>query len=280
MVLSIRSAQKLAATLLKQVGIESFLLDAQLILGVVTKKERFFVQLDSEQILTKNEEDQFFSLLARRLCFEPMAYIIGAKEFFGATFLVSKDCLIPRPDTEIVVEECLKLIDGPQTIFDLCTGSGAIAISILLNREQAQVIASDLSEKALKVAELNALRLGVSSRLKLLKGDLFEPFLGKKAQLIVINPPYISPEEIKKLAPDVREHEPLMALDGGKEGLDFYKRIFANVDKYLYEKGFLVLEIGFDQSLALERLVDEKVWTKKIFKDLAGNDRGIVLQKR
>lgn len=280
MVLSIRSAQKLAATLLKQVGIESFLLDAQLILGVVTNKERFFVQLDGEQILSSIEQEQFYSLLARRLCFEPMAYIIGAKEFFGATFLVSKDCLIPRPDTEIVVEECLKLIDGPQTIFDLCTGSGAIAISILLNRDQAQVIASDISEKALAMAKLNADRLGVSPRLSLLKGDLFEPFLGKKAQLIVINPPYISPEEIKKLAPDVREHEPIMALDGGKEGLEFYKRILASVDKHLNEKGYLVLEIGFDQAFALERLVDEKIWTKKIFKDLAGNDRGIVLQKR
>lgn len=280
MVLSIRSAQKLAATLLKQVGIESFLLDAQLILGVVTNKERFFVQLDGEQILSSIEQEQFYSLLARRLCFEPMAYIIGAKEFFGATFLVSKDCLIPRPDTEIVVEECLKLIDGHQTIFDLCTGSGAIAISILLNRDQAQVIASDISEKALAMAKLNADRLGVSPRLSLLKGDLFEPFLGKKAQLIVINPPYISPEEIKKLAPDVREHEPIMALDGGKEGLEFYKRILASVDKHLNEKGYLVLEIGFDQAFALERLVDEKIWTKKIFKDLAGNDRGIVLQKR
>jgi release factor glutamine methyltransferase len=278
---SIREAQNLSAKLLEKVQIESFMLDSQLILSHITNKSRINIQLEGNTKLTCQQKDQFFDLLKRRLCFEPMAYLLGVKEFYGYEFIVSKDCLIPRPDTEIVVEECLKLLDDNKKLaFELCTGSGAIAISLLRERKNLNIIASDISKETLEIAKLNAKNLGVADRLELNQGDLFACFKKIKADLIVINPPYIETDEILKLTACVREYEPHLALDGGPDGLNFYRRILKEAPDYLASSGFLVMEIGFDQKEKITSLIDENWSTYRFFKDLASLDRVIVLQKR
>lgn len=276
-----RRLVQMASGLLKELRIETAMLDAQLLLAHALKKERLEVQLAGEYRPNEQEIELFFKLLARRLCFEPIAYILGEKEFYGASFKVSKDCLIPRPDTEVVVEECLKLIKDDSRVFELCTGSGAIAITLLRECLKLEVLASDISPKALAIALENSQNLGVGDRLKLLQGDLFEPFKGfEPANLIVINPPYIPTSDIAGLSPSVKEHEPKLALDGGADGLNFYRRILTEASNYLVPDGFLVMEIGFDQGEALKSLAQIHGWLGVIFKDLAGLDRGIVLQKR
>lgn len=269
-----------ASGLLKELEIETAMLDAQLLLAHVLKKERLEVQLAGSNRPNDQEIELFFKLLARRMCFEPVAYILGEKEFYGASFKVSNDCLIPRPDTEMVVEQCLKLIKDGDRVFELCTGSGAIAITLLLECPKLEVWASDISPRALAIALENSQNLGVDERLKFLQGDLFEPFKGlKPADLIVINPPYIATVDVSSLSPSVKEYEPKLALDGGADGLDFYRRILTEASNYLVIDGFLVLEIGFDQGESLKSLALAHGWSGEIFKDLAGLDRGIVLQK-
>jgi release factor glutamine methyltransferase len=278
MSLTIRFAQNLASNLLKEVGIDTAMLDAQLILGRITSQDRISIQLFGNNYLSEQQVRDFFVMLRRRLSYEPMAYILGEKEFYGARFVVDQNCLIPRPDTEVVVEECLKLLDdGQKTVFDICTGSGAIAIALLLNRPKIRVEACDISEKALEIASINAKNLRVEDRLKLYYGDLFKPF-STKADLIVSNPPYIPVSHGQDLSATVREYEPKIALFGGEDGLDFYRAIIKEAPNYLNNFGFLVMEMGFDQASALEAIVKND-WRYRFFKDLAGHFRGIVLQK-
>jgi release factor glutamine methyltransferase len=281
---TVRVLQKMAAQLFREIGIETDVLDAQILLAHILKKTYIEVQLEGNLKLTPVQFRRFFSLLKRRLCFEPIAYLIGMKEFFGREFLVSKNCLIPRPDTETVVEKCLSLIDKEKyfLIFDVCTGSGAIGISILCECPMVDMYASDISKSALNIAGKNAHILGVKDRLTLLHGDLFTPFQGKpKANLIVANPPYIGLKSFFSLATTVRAFEPAIALNSGDDfGLSFYKRFLSEAPKYLCSKGFLLMEIGFDQALAIEKLIGPEWASFEFFRDLAGHQRGIVLQTK
>ncbi len=266
-------------------GIDTGALDAQLIIAYVLNIERIDIHLEGHvTAVSMNDAEKIFQLCARRLQYEPIAYILGKKEFYGAEFVVTKDCLIPRPDTEVVVEKCLSLIPKTMTplVFDLCTGSGNIAISLLIERRDLLVLASDISKEALLVAEKNAKLHSVADRLFLHHGDLFSPFTdGKKADLIVINPPYIASHEIANLDPSVRNHEPWLALDAGDEfGIAFYRRILASAPNYLNECGYLVMEIGFDQADHLAAIVGKEWHLVEFFKDLAANTRGIVLKKK
>jgi release factor glutamine methyltransferase len=281
---TVSSAQTLASMLLKTIAIESALLDAQLLLGHVLQITRIDVQLMSKRTLSLSESADFWALMRRRLCGEPVAYLLGFKEFYGLDFVVSKDVLIPRPDTEVVVEKCLSLLEPSATglVFDLCTGSGAIGISLAVNRLSLQVIASDISHKALVIAAKNADNLGVKDRCLLRQGDLFGAFLpNERAELIVSNPPYIAHAAIPRLARDVREYEPRGALDAGDErGMAFYERIVRDAPNFLCAEGYLVLEIGFDQEDGIKKLVGP-IWQRmEFFRDLAGHTRGVVLQKR
>lgn len=281
---TVRSAQLLAASLINNLGIDSAVLDAQLMLAHTLNKTRLFIQLNGHLFLLPNEIAQFFHMVSRRLMFEPIAYILGHKEFYGLEFLVSKDCLIPRPDTEVVVEKCLELIEenANDTVIDLCTGSGAIAITIQKARPHTKVLASDISEDALNLAQKNAHNLGVSERVLFYQGDLFAAFpSGVQARLIVSNPPYIASNKIAGLSPTVRNHEPRQALDAGDDGgVTFYRRILETAPLYLQACGYLVMEIGFDQRLEIEKLIGPKWRLVEFFRDLASNTRGIVLQKK
>lgn len=267
---------------MQQIKIDSYLLDAQLIFAAALDLTPIDVQLARDRILDESEVLAILKLLRRRLQFEPMAYLLGKKEFYGAEFLVSDGCLIPRPDTEVVVEKCIDLIvrNDMSLVYDLCTGSGAIAISLLRERANLLVEASDISPDALRLAKDNASRLMVSDRLILHHGDLLSPFYPhQKAHLIVANPPYIPTSEIEHLASSVRAYEPHLALNGGDDGLEFFRRIIKSAPLYLRKDGYLVMEIGFDQADQVRQLVGPPFRLIEFFDDLASNTRGIVLQQ-
>lgn len=278
-----RRACSLASDLFSKVSIATNFLDAQLLLAFAINKAPLYIHLEPHRELSNNEFDIFFDLVARRLCHEPVAYLIGEKEFFGLPFFVSKDSLIPRPDTEVIVEKCLEKIDldSQDLIFDLCCGSGIIGISLLKERKHLRCLATDICENALSLARKNADHLGVSARFDTGLGDLFDAVPPSiKAKLIVTNPPYISSLSIPILPRSVRDYEPHLALNGGLDGLSFYKKILHQAADYLLPQGFLVMEIGFDQKDALKTLLGTKWCNVVFFSDLAGLDRGIVLQKR
>lgn len=271
----------LASRLLRETGIESPKLDARILLEHVLQLPHQGSLFQRERLISFEHEREFFELLRRRLCFEPVAYITGHKEFFGYDFLVNEHCLIPRPDTESVVEHCLSRIKDGDLIFDICTGSGAIGLTLLRERPGIKVIASDLSQEALKITLLNAQNLGVNDHLEVRFGDLFQAFAPyERAQLIVSNPPYIGKEDFQNLSRTVRDFEPEMALKAGDEkGICFYQRLIREAHHYLTDAGFLVLEIGFNQADLIKNLVDEQWSSVEIFKDLARNPRVVVLQK-
>jgi release factor glutamine methyltransferase len=273
----------IATRLLHEEGMPNPRLDAELLLQHVLKKNRLELHLARHELHDPAMLESFCALIERRLAHEPVAYLIGHKEFFGHDFVVTRACLIPRPDTEIVVEECLKLIPIASTelIIDLCTGSGAIAIALLKERSAINAIATDISRDALRIARTNAERLDVARRLLLCHGDLLAAVpQGTIASIIVANPPYIRREDIKTLSPSVRDYEPHCALDGDSDGLIFYRRILCDANKFLSPGGFLLLEIGYDQAEEVSALVDEG-WSKlRIIKDLGRRDRCIVLQLR
>lgn len=285
--LSIALAHKYGAQLLGAIGIDTPELDMRLMLAQVLNYSELNLFLNREQLLTQVQWEELMALLKRRLCFEPMAYLSGVKEFFGHEFHVSPDCLIPRPDTECVVEQCLKLladIKEPR-VFDIATGSGAISIALLKERADLFVVASDLSPQALSLASHNAQKLEVLSRINLIQGDLFEPFKKLKpsflAHLIVSNPPYISLADYESLSSEVKNYEPALALVAGDEqGLAFYRRLLGEAHEYLLPHGFLVLEIGFDQSHMVADLAGDFWHNITIHHDLAHRPRVITMQKK
>ena len=272
---------KFAQKLLQNVGINSFVIDSKVLLEKVLNYDRLNLELNKNNYISQDLVINFLQLLERRLCYEPIAYIIGQKEFYGLDFFVDKNCLIPRPDTECVVEACLNFLGlkSKALVFDLCTGSGAIAISLLKNCPHINVIASDISNKALAITSKNAQNLGVIDRLELLCGDLFEPFNKNiKADLIVINPPYISIPEMDTLDKDVYDYEPHLALCSNDNlGIAFYERIIKSSQDYLAKDAVLILEIGYKQEDLLRRIAKKYFNSIKFFKDLASNTRGVIL---
>lgn len=282
--LSYGQALNISTDCLRKIGIESAELDARLLLESALGLSVIDILLNKQSLISAESYILWLACLKRRLCYEPIAYILGHKEFYAYDFLVNQHCLIPRPDTECVVEHALNLIakDKEQLVFDLCTGSGAIGLSLLKERPLLKLIASDLSAEALSLAEINAKRLGVISRLSLLKGDLFEPYHKQtKADVIVANPPYIGRLEYMGLATSVKDYEPSMALWAGDElGLSFYRRLLSEAPDYLIDGGYLVLEIGFNQDVLVADLVTNVWRSYYIYRDLALNPRCMLLQLR
>ncbi|SFE58127.1 release factor glutamine methyltransferase [Peptostreptococcaceae bacterium pGA-8] len=226
--------------------------------------------------------EKYFSLLDRRAAGEPVQYITGVQEFMGYPIKVNPSVLIPRLDTETVVEKAIEIAKEKKAkeILDLCCGSGAIGIAMAKNLPDAKITLSDVSGDAAEVARSNVNALNLSKRIDVKSGDLFEPFRGrfskKRFDMIVSNPPYIPKATIPKLMAEVKDHEPMTALDGGEDGLDFYRWISGEAGVFLKKRGILVFEIGHDQGEAVSKLLEEHGFENvQVVKDLAGLDRTV-----
>lgn len=239
---------------------------------------RALTLLYHEQTPDKSEEAK--NIIARRKNGEPLAYILGNTDFFGLNLLVTPACLTPRADTEVIVEKALEFLgESEAKVLDICTGSGCIALAIAAN-SNAEVHALDISEDALETAKENAKRLKLTERVTFAKRDVlsaeFES-VGEKYNLIVSNPPYIPTKDIKKLSREVHR-EPFGALDGGEDGLIFYKRFLATLPQKLLRGGQIIFEIGYDQEAALHSLCENVGFDHEFFRDYGGNVRGIIIK--
>lgn len=261
--------------------------DAWLLLSMVTGLDRTRYIMRSEDMVTKDEEKGFLDKINRRAKREPLQYIEGSAPFMGYDFAVNENVLIPRMDTEVLVMEALRVAKlkfsqrpiGEQIdVLDMCTGSGCIIESIYLKLNEkgyrVRAVASDISAKALAVAKENARRLGAS--VEFLEGDLFEKVTGK-FEIITSNPPYICTSVIADLEPEVKDYEPMLALDGTDDGLYFYRKIVINAREHLTDDGYLIMEIGYDQGLDVSELCKEAGYSEvMVLNDFAGLDRVVV----
>ena len=262
--------------MLTQAGIDEAELDARYILEYITGLNSAQYFIHSEDIIEKNKAEEFFRLIERRSKRIPLSYVIGTRDFFGLTFKVDENVLIPEQEAELLVEEVIKHSEG-KSVLDMCTGSGCIAISIALFGKPSKVAASDISEKALKVARENAKSLK-AGEISFIQGDMFEN-VTDKFDIIVSNPPYIETGEIDELMPEVRDYIPRLALDGDIDGLKFYRIISKEAVKKLNKNGRIFYEIGYNQSRAVASILLENGFTDvKIMKDYSGLDR-IVMAK-
>ncbi len=256
-------------------------LNARLLLEWCCGTDRNALLVHGSRAVSVEECDRYRQAVAQRSRRIPLQYITGEQEFMGLTFLVNENVLIPRQDTEILVEEVLRNLHDGMHILDLCTGSGCILLSLLHYSNASTGIGTDCSEPALQVARQNAARIlgectpEEKERAVFAQGDLFEALDGEeKFDIIVSNPPYIRTNVIKTLMPEVRDYEPLQALDGREDGLFFYRRIIGQAGAHLQGGGMLFLEIGYDQGEDVSRLLREAGYRQvEIFKDYAGNDR-------
>lgn len=250
---------------------------AKRLLAFVLNVPKEFLIINDNKELNKKQEVKYKKCIERLIKGEPIQYIIGKQEFMGIDLIVTNDVLIPQPDTEILVEETIKVAkqyDKPK-ILDLCTGSGAIAIAIKKYIPEAEIVASDLSSKALRIANNN----DRTKKIRFILSDLFEN-INEKFDIIVSNPPYIKTEEIKTLSKEV-QNEPLMALDGGQDGLYFYEKIIKQANSYLNQNSYLCLEIGENQKNEIIKKIqyNGKYTNIQTYKDLGGNDRVITCKK-
>ncbi len=252
---------------------------SKMLLKSILHVDTTYLLINSEKEINKEIENKYKKGINDLKSGKPLQYITNKQEFMGLDFYVDENVLIPQPDTEILVEEVLKKIEklnGKTNVLDICTGSGAIGVSIAKNATNVNVTMSDISENALKVAQKNAKTNEVLDKCKFIKSNMFEN-IEEKYDVIVSNPPYIKSKIIKTLEKEV-QNEPLIALDGGEDGLDFYKIIIQTAYKHLKENGILALEIGYDQKEEVIKLIEESNKYINIYckKDLAGNDRIII----
>lgn len=277
---------QLASGHLKACGIESHRLDAEVLLADTLEIDRIQLYVQHDRPLTPPEIDAYRRAIARRARKEPVAYITGKREFYSIELLVDRRCLIPRPETEILVEAALAEIarrfDGKPEIrvADIGTGSGAIAISVAKHEPRARVTAVDIDRQALEIAAENVRRTGMSGRVHLEQGELLSPLGDEPFDAILSNPPYIPEEEWRRLSPDVRDYEPRHALVGGKDGLALIRRLIQEAWSKLSPGGFLALEVGAgqaDEALAFARACEYA--GGRIIKDLAGHDRVLILAR-
>ena len=263
----------------KSKNIQSARLDAEVLLSHVLRQERIYLYVHFDEPMEQNELNKFREYVKKRAQHVPIAYIIGEREFMGLPFKVTKDTLIPRPDTEILVENVLNNVDKDKEIeiVDIGTGSGAIILSLLVNLPKAQGKTVDISSKAIEVAKENAVNLQVNDRCEFFVGDLFAPLDGSKFDVIVSNPPYIPKKDIATLEADVKKYEPVSALTDGGDGLSYYRRLLSEGKAYIKENGFIALEIGIYQSEDVKQIAMDNGWKNiKIVKDYAGIDRVVL----
>lgn len=265
-------------------SIETPRLDAEVLLCEVLNCERIFLVINKDQVLTQSEYAQFSSFISRRAKNEPVSYITGKREFMSLEFNVQKGILVPRPDTEILVEKIIDTYkESSVKILDLCTGSGAIAVSLAYYLKDSSVIAVDKYDICVQAATQNAKKHNVSDRVCVIKADVLDTFsINEQIDCIVSNPPYIKSEVLTSLPSDIKDYEPDYALDGGNDGLIFYEKITEYASKKLNPCGILAFEIGFDQGESVKQIIDKTgdFINIEILKDLAGLDRVITAEKR
>ena len=262
-------------------GIETPRLDAEVLLSHVLEKPRIYLYVHYDQPLDPNELAAYRGFVRRRAAREPVAYLLGAREFMGLSFKVSPAVLVPQPDTETLVGEAEKRLRGTPgaRIADVGTGSGAIALSLLYMLPNLTAAAVDVSPAAIEVARENAARLSLSDRVTFYEGDLLAPLLGQTFDAILSNPPYIPRKDIAALSPEVRA-EPHVALDGGADGLDFYRRLTREAAALLRPGGFLAVEAGQGEAAAISAMARANGWTEvDIAQDLAGIDRVVTMYR-
>lgn len=264
---------------LKNIGIENSIYEARILLSKVLNKSLEWVMIHINEEVNDVDRQCFETLINRRILGEPFQYIIGNCYFFGYEFSVNEAVLVPRSDTEVWVEKVIELAKKikPNSILDLCTGSGCIAITLKKELKDVLVYGSDISEKALAVAKENAYKN--KADVEFFKSDLFDEIENKKFDIIVSNPPYIPSEDISSLSTDVQK-EPRIALDGGKDGLMFYRKITKEAKKYLKTQGYLVFEFGYNQAEDVKEILTENGFNVlEIIKDYSGNTRAIISKK-
>lgn len=261
---------------LQAAGIEEAALDARLLLEAVCGTDRNDLLVHGEQPVAPEAEEKYLNWIRQRAEHIPMQQLTGEQGFMGLTFSVNEHVLIPRQDTEILVEEVLKELHDGMRVLDMCTGSGCILLSLLHYSNDCEGLGVDLSAEALEVAGRNVLKVLTPEKAEhahFLQSDLFEKVEGK-FEIIVSNPPYIASAEVEKLMPEVRDHEPRMALDGTEDGLYFYRRIIEEAGKHLVSSGMLFFEIGYDQGQAVSELMrTEGYCDVQVVQDYAGLDR-------
>ena len=277
--MTISDAIKKGMIELKNVNIEEPKLKARLLMQYVLNESRQYVIVNDMEQLDKAKEKQYLEEIKILKKGVPIEHITHQKEFMKLSFFVDKNVLIPRQDTEILVEEVIKIAKkiNSRKVLDLCTGSGAIAVSLAKYLPQAEITAIDISNDALKIAKKNAISNNVQNQITFISSDMFTNLGEEKFDIIVSNPPYIKTNVIKNLDIQV-QNEPYIALDGGKDGLDFYKKIINESYQYLKYSGYLCLEIGFDQKIDIIELIEntERFTGTYSKKDLFDNDRIIV----
>ena len=279
--MNIGSLLNLATKMLKSKEIDTARLDSQLILGKVLNKDKIYLMINSNKEVEKEKEEEFLNLINKRMENMPVRYILGEVDFMGLDFYIEEGVLIPRSDTEVLVEEVLKIIVEDEKLYvcDLCSGSGAIGISLAYYRKNIMVDLIDFYEKPEKISKKNIIKNNLENQVKFIKSDLLkEPIKElKKYDIIVSNPPYIKEDVIETLMDDVKNYEPRSALSGGDSGLIFYERIVEESKKVLKENGILAFEIGYDQGDFVSNIMKNNGYIDiKVVKDLAGLDRVVI----
>ena len=280
MSLTLLQAWQSAKARLETAGLAGPVIDARLLVEAAAEATRADIVTDPYRTLTPEQEERLADYLARRERRQPVSHILGRKGFWKIMLSVTPDVLTPRPDTEVIVDYVLKKFPDETTpfhILDLGVGSGAIVLSILAERPRAKGLATDISDEALAVARENAANLGLANQIAFARGNWTEGLADASFDVVVSNPPYIASEVIETLEPEVKDHEPRVALDGGADGLDAYRHLAPEILRVLKPGGLFAVEIGYDQKDAVEALFNEvgagDVWT---IKDLSTNDRVVV----
>mgnify|MGYP000461769481 FL=1 len=256
---------------LKEAQLEEAQLDARLLLEEVCGTDHNTLLCHGDREVSEAEEEQYRKALEQRAVHVPLQHLLGYQDFMGLRFQVNEYVLIPRQDTEILVEEAMRYLHDGMRILDLCTGSGCILLSLLHYSNDCEGVGVDISQEALQVAAQNAELLGIKA--DFLKSDLYEKVTGK-FDLLVSNPPYIERKVIPTLMEEVREYDPYIALDGGEDGLDFYRRIIGGAQDYLKRGGQILMEIGSGQAKAVSELLREAGFKEiDVCRDFAGLDR-------
>jgi release factor glutamine methyltransferase len=273
---------------LTQKKVDSPRLSAELLLSDVLAMKRIELYMHFDKAVEQEKLDTLRGLVKRAGESEPIGYLVGRTEFYSLELAVCPDCLIPRPETELLVERAIEFLrarTGNQHVLDLCTGCGCIAIAIAKNFSDVKIIATDISDGALATAAKNVQKHKLEDKITLLSGDLFEPIIRQidiaPFDLIISNPPYVSELEFEKLEKNVKDYEPRIALHGGADGLDVYRRIVNEVDKFLKPNSALMLEIGYAQGPVVRELLEQKglFVSVAIEKDLSNNDRIAIAKK-